>query len=807
MLLSLPFLLLAAPPAAAAAAPAPLILHGHRGAVFFLAYPRQDLLVSAAQDGARVWDPQTGELAEELSGPSIAAAYSGPAGLLAIAREDGSIVIYDSTTWTPAAELRDTGGISLSLVFSENGRSLAASGTDGRVRTWETADWTPGPGLAASPGPFRLAGYSGGGGTLTTFSPAEPVLRVWDIHTNKQLYWLKSPRTIGAFVEPRSGRLAAAGADRTLRVWEPGGGQGAAPLELEAGPMTAAAFSASGDRLASAGLDGSLSVWDTGGGTKTVELRDSRIRASALAFSPSGLYLASGETGGDIALRMWAAEVWTSSGNVPVKNAGGKTLTLLPAGVRLTVLKAPPGAAHWLVSDGTGLSGWTPAAALAPERPDLLPPVIRITSQAYAQGVLGVKGAVYDDGRLAYVRFSGKDLPRTPAANVEKTRPGGWPFEISMELTPDTVPEVEAGDLSGKNSKLALNLRVPDAAYTPGYLLLSPQAGAGIHREADAKSPLLARAAAGSLLAALGKREAWYFLEGGGWIKTAAAAVTAQAQTAPGPLLLEEKPGPDAGEQHPEDIPRGRANPRALAVVIGVRDYQNGDIPRADYALEDAAAVRRHLITALGFDEDRVISLENPTKGQLETFFGSTGGGRLKKLIKQGETELFVYYSGHGAADPEAGAAYLVPSDARPDYLRLGGFPLARLYAGLEDSGAAQVTVVIEACFSGLSHAGPLLGKASPLILTAHRPEAKKLNIFSSSAADQVSSWYPAGHRSLFTHYFLKALRENCCGAGPLKLGTLQQLTGAEVPAAAMRLYGRTQTPLFSGDPQASLSK
>jgi hypothetical protein len=806
MLLPLLLFLLAAPGAAAQPGQGPARLHGHHGAIFFLAFPRRDLLISAAPDGARVWDPETGKTLEELSGPSIAAAYSDTAGLLAVSRADGGIIIYDSAAWTPTAELRDTGGLSLSLAFSGNGDLLAASGTDGRVRYWKTADWTQGPELAAAPGPFRLAGFADGGNILATFSPAEPILRLWDLRANEPLYWLKSPLTLAAFFDPRGRRLAAAGADRTLRVWESGGGLDKAPVELEAGPMASAAFSASGDLLASAGLDGSLAVWDPGDGGKAVELRDSRSRASALAFSPSGLYLASGETGGDITLRMWAAEAWTSSGNVPVKNPGGKTLTLLPAGVRLSVLKAPPGAAHWLVSDGTGLSGWAPAAALAPVKPDLLPPVIRITSQAYAGGVLSVKGAVYDDGRLDYVRFSGKDLPG-PAAGA-KAAPGCWPFELSIELTPDTVPVLEAGDLSGKTGKLALNLHAPPADYTPGYILLRPQAGAGIFREADAKSPLLARAAAGSVLAALGKRGAWYFLEGGGWLKrTSLAAEVSPAQFIAGPISVADTAGPEPvapGVQ--EKIPQGKANPRALAIVIGVKDYLDSDIPRAEYALEDAAAVRRHLITALGFAEGRVIFLENPTKGQLETFFGGTGAGRLKELVRKGETELFVYYSGHGAADPEAGAAYLVPSDARPDSLRLGGFPLARLYSALEDSGAAQVTVVIEACFSGLSHAGPLLGEASPLILAARRPEAKKINIFSSSAADQVSSWYPAEHRGLFTYYFLKALRENCCGPAPLRLGTLKELTGAEVPAAAMRLYGRTQTPLFTGDPAAALS-
>ncbi len=715
--------------------PPAIILRGHRAAVFFLAFPRRDLLLSAAADGVRIWNPESGKPVKEIPGRDIiSAAYSDAAGLLAVARADSSIIIYASGTWSETAALRDADGPALSMFFSRVNGLLAASGGDGKVRFWESTDWTLLPELAAHPGAFRLAGDSGSDSLLATYSNREPLLRLWDLRTKKLLYWLKSPHTLSAFFDPPGKRLASVSADRTLRVWEPGRMAASARLELAAGPMVAAAFSSSGGLLAAAGLDGSIAIWNSDSGLRSGEVNDSRARAQTVAFSPSGAYLASGETGGDIRVRLWTWEVWTSSGGVPVKNRGGKTIALLPAGIRLNLLKAAPGAEHWLVDDGTGLSGWVSAAALSAERPDILPPIIRISSQTYSAGVLSVKGAVSDDGRLDYVRFSGKALDR-PADPVPFLQSESWPFEFSVELTPDTVPTVEAGDLSGKTSSLTLHLRTEAAAQPP--------------------------------------------------------APRAQA----------------VGDFTAENIPQGRVNPRGLAVVIGVKDYADRDIPRADYALEDAAAVRRHLISALGFEEDKVILLENPTKGQLETLFGGAGGGRLKKQITRGETELFVYYSGHGAADPEAGEAYLVPSDARPDYLRLGGFPLKQLYAGLEASGAAQVTVVIEACFSGLSHAGPLLSKANPLILTTHRPESKGLNIFSSSAADQVSSWYPAARRGLFTYYFLKALRENCCGAGPLRLETIKEITATEVPAAAMRLYGRTQTPLFTGDPQVTLSK
>lgn len=456
------FLLLSAPRAGAQPTPAglppPAVLRGHTGPVFFLAFPGKDLLISAAADGARVWNPENGTLIRELPEKElISAAYAEGPGLLALGLADGSIVIYSSGSWTETDGPYSPGRPALSLAFSRGNEYLAASGGDGRVRFWKTAGWSLEQELEAYPGSFSLAGFSGSGTLLASFSPGEPQLRLWDRRTGKPRYWLKSPHTLSAFFDPRGRRLAAAAADRTLRVWEPGGAAAPARLEIAAGPLAAAAFSASGGLLAAAGLDGSITIWDSDRGTKAGEIRDSRTRSLALAFSPSGTSLATGEAGGEIKVRLWADYVWTSTGGVRVIYTGSETIGVLAAGSRLKVLKAEPGAGHWLVTDGSGTEGWAPASGLSPEKPDTSPPLIQITSRSYSGGFLSLRGSVTDDGRLDYVRFSGKTLHR-PADSAQTAGPDAWPFEIHIEVTPNIDPVIEAGDFSGKTNSLPIIL-------------------------------------------------------------------------------------------------------------------------------------------------------------------------------------------------------------------------------------------------------------------------------------------------------------------------------------------------------------
>ncbi len=241
-------------------------------------------------------------------------------------------------------------------------------------------------------------------------------------------------------------------------------------------------------------------------------------------------------------------------------------------------------------------------------------------------------------------------------------------------------------------------------------------------------------------------------------------------------------------------------NRYAVGVVIGNRDYYNRDIPPVTYAIQDATMVQEYLIEAFGYREGNVIFKTNATKGVFENIFGSAQNhrGMLYDYLTPGKSDVFVYYSGHGAPSLESRKGYILPVDGNPNNVAIGGYSLDLLYANLAKLKARSITVVTDACFSG----APLFKKASPVGIIVKNPliAANNTSIMNSSTGTELSSWYPQKGHGLFTYYFLLGI------AGKADMNKDKKITVTElsnfvrenVPYMARKLHGgRKQTPTF----------
>jgi hypothetical protein len=234
--------------------------------------------------------------------------------------------------------------------------------------------------------------------------------------------------------------------------------------------------------------------------------------------------------------------------------------------------------------------------------------------------------------------------------------------------------------------------------------------------------------------------------------------------------------------------------PDALAVVLGVGSYAAA--PQATFAADDARTAARYFQHALGIPASRVQLLldDEVTLGQLQRIFGRDGW--LARRIED-NTEVFVYFAGHGMARLGSFEPYLIPSDGDLNYVQQTGFPLDRLVDSLVALNARQVTVFIDACFSGLTReGGALLADARPLVLVPSRKEVTGVSLYTAARGSQLASALSDQGHGLFSYYLFKGLggSADLDRNGGITAGELAAYLEEEVPRAAAAM-DREQTP------------
>ena len=100
-------------------------------------------------------------------------------------------------------------------------------------------------------------------------------------------------------------RVATAGWDGTVRVWDPRNGVLKQTLKGHAGDVWGVSFGDGGKVVASAGADGTVRVWDAATGAERQVFRGDRP-FHAVRFGPDGTTLAAGSRDGTV--RVWDVE-------------------------------------------------------------------------------------------------------------------------------------------------------------------------------------------------------------------------------------------------------------------------------------------------------------------------------------------------------------------------------------------------------------------------------------------------------------------------------------------------------------------
>ncbi len=257
-------------------------------------------------------------------------------------------------------------------------------------------------------------------------------------------------------------------------------------------------------------------------------------------------------------------------------------------------------------------------------------------------------------------------------------------------------------------------------------------------------------------------------------------------------------------------------NPDAIAIVIGNRDYSGRSMPKVEFAIRDAKSMKRYLVEAFGFSEDRVILDTNVTAGRMNELFGSASdasASRLAELVATrpaGTVDVFVFYSGHGAPAGRPSRKFLVPVDANATRVQANGYAIDQLYKHLTALNAKSVTVAIDAGFGTL--AGDMFANESTggaLEVEVGTVGGLNAQVMTAGTGDQSARWRRDQGHGLFTYFLLRGLQGSADANSDMAITSdeLQTYLIQNVRTyATERLSGAIQVPeVFTSNPNRTV--
>ncbi|QDU37165.1 Serine/threonine-protein kinase PrkC [Maioricimonas rarisocia] len=407
--------------------------------------PDESILVSAGEDGVRIWDARTGEPRGHFQPHASDVnwiSFSPDGGRFVTGSDDRTAKIWDASTWELVQSL-DVGSPVSAVMFSPDGSELAIAlrqpllddpdPTRGRdaVDIFDTSTWQRNRTLAPHSRRIHWLEYSADGRRIVTASDDNRIC-ITDAGTGETIFAAHHPVPLwGASLAPDGRLVAGAGDDGNVYVWETQA-DGTSPTATLVGHRTKVSlvmFRPDSRTLVSSSRDGSVRIWPL---PRDIQHIPQTLRASQILRHDAPLWCAIPAkkseliyaTGQDGRVTRWTAADRAAQLPHALKLPQPTTeceLEFIESGERLVT-----------ASDRVVLHEWLNGAY----RPRPLPQGERSVAVAVARPARRIAAGSFDGDLWMWDSRTGQTIDRWATADLN----GGTAFRVaSIGLAPDAT--------------------------------------------------------------------------------------------------------------------------------------------------------------------------------------------------------------------------------------------------------------------------------------------------------------------------------------------------------------------------------
>jgi hypothetical protein len=200
---------------------------------------------------------------------------------------------------------------------------------------------------------------------------------------------------------------------------------------------------------------------------------------------------------------------------------------------------------------------------------------------------------------------------------------------------------------------------------------------------------------------------------------------------------------------------------KGYALVIGVAEYEDKQIPALRYTTNDAQRLYRALIAQCQFDPNRTYLLTNGKVDAAEAGSAPTRGDVLKRLeyIADSATKddlVFLFFAGHGAEVSQS--PYLITSDTRLDNMKHTAVELVAINDKLSRCQAGCTLRVFDACRTPFAEGRGFAGQMTRGLHDAMLRSAAGWASLSSCSSGESAREADEFKQGVFSYYLCEGL-------------------------------------------------